>query len=139
MNSVATDTCNTIRSLWEILHTKERFKRTFFILCDSHGLQLLIKDIVEDPMFNDTMSDANYITAYFRGANKQLALLRHYQQLEYGDTYELTLAVKTRWKTQYKVLRNVKRSMDALKRFARDRKNDCEDQRVLDKIRDVYF
>jgi hypothetical protein len=38
INSVATDTCATMRSLWAKLGSKERFKYTFFVPCDSHSL-----------------------------------------------------------------------------------------------------
>lgn len=75
INSVATDTCRTMRSLWEELHQYERFKYTFFIPCDSHGLQLLIKDIISLHPFDKTMKDVNSILTHFCGANKQLALL----------------------------------------------------------------
>jgi hypothetical protein len=58
---------------------------------------------------------------------------------EFGLVFEFVLAVKTRWGTQYKVLKALKRSKDALKPFARDRKNDCEDTKVLDTIKDPLF
>ncbi|KAN0067832.1 hypothetical protein V8E54_014079 [Elaphomyces granulatus] len=46
INSLTTDTCSTMRSLWELLRTYDRFKYALFVPCDSHGLQLLIKDII---------------------------------------------------------------------------------------------
>jgi Protein of unknown function (DUF 659)/hAT family C-terminal dimerisation region len=139
INSVATDTCTTMRSLWVKLGKKERFKHTFFVPCDSHGLQLLIKDIIEHPIWATTMTKCNYLTAHFRNANKQLALLRHYMKQEFGMTFEFVLAVKTRWGTQVKELKALKRSKDALKLFARDRKNECEDMKILDTIKDPLF
>jgi hypothetical protein len=78
INSVFTDTCSTIRSMWMHLRLKPRFQHTFFIFCDSHGLQLLIKDIITLDLFKDTMAVCNQIIAHFRLAQKQLALLRHY-------------------------------------------------------------
>ncbi len=38
INSVATNTCAIMRSLWAKLDLKKRFKYTFFVPCDSHGL-----------------------------------------------------------------------------------------------------
>jgi hypothetical protein len=85
------------------------------------------------------MALCNYLTAHFRNANKQLALLRHYMKQEFGLVFEFVLAIKTRWGTQYKVLKAFKRLKDAFKLFARDRKNDCEDTKVLDTIKDPLF
>jgi hypothetical protein len=45
---------------------------------------------------------------------------------EFGMTYEFVLTVKTRWETQYKVVKTFKKAKDTFKLFARDRKNDCE-------------
>jgi len=84
INSVTTDTCNTMRSLWDELRAYRPFKRTIMIPCDSHGLQLLIKDIIEmiDP-YKVTMERSNVIVAYFNKAHKQLALLRAHQRKAY--------------------------------------------------------
>jgi hypothetical protein len=80
INSVAIDTCAIMRSLWAKLGSKERFKYIFFVSCDLHGLQLLIKDIIEYPIWSSVMALCNYLTAHFRNANKQLALFRHYMK-----------------------------------------------------------
>ncbi len=47
INSVGTDTCNTMRDAWNQMARDPRAKHVFFIPCDSHGLQLLMKDIIE--------------------------------------------------------------------------------------------
>lgn len=138
VNSVATDTCRTMRSLWEELRRLDRFRYTFFVPCDSHGLQLLIKDIVNLHPFDKTMKEANMIVTHFRCAHKQLALLRHYQRETYGQEYALTLACETRWGTQHNVLSHLKRSKDALKAFARDINNEC-DPAILEPINEYSF
>jgi hypothetical protein len=45
INSLAIDICATMRFLWKELREYKRFKKTIIIFCDSHDLQLLIKDI----------------------------------------------------------------------------------------------
>lgn len=42
VNSFITDTCSTMRAVWDILSKKECIKHVSFIPCDSHGLQLVI-------------------------------------------------------------------------------------------------
>ena len=139
INSVSTDTCSTMRSMWIRLRSKPRFQRTFFIPCDSHGLQLLIKDIITLDLFKDTMATCNQIVAHFRLAQKQLALLRHYQREIYGKPRALTLAGNTRWGSQIGELRSLKRSMDALKRWARDLQNECENEEILQALLDILY
>jgi Protein of unknown function (DUF 659) len=46
INSLATDTCTTMRSLWAKLKHKPGYNHTFFVPCDSHRIQLLIKDVL---------------------------------------------------------------------------------------------
>jgi hypothetical protein len=139
INSVSTDTCSTMRSMWMHLRSKPRFQHTFFIPCDSHGLQLLIKDIITLDLFKDTMAMCNQIVAHFRLAQKQLALLRHYQREIYDKIFALTLAGNTRWGSQVGELKSLKRSMDALKKFARDNQNECENAEILEALLDILY
>jgi hAT family protein len=139
INSVATDTCSTMRSFWTKLGVKPRYKLTFFVPCDSHGLQLLIKDILEFPVFSTTMTECNGIVAHFSSSHKQLALLRSYMVAELGKTYALILAVPTRWGTQYNELLSIKRSTLALKKFGKDKKNGCTNTKVLKTLTDSSF
>ena len=46
INSVATDTCSLECTVWDILSSDPCLQHAFFIPCDSHGLQLLIKDLL---------------------------------------------------------------------------------------------
>jgi hypothetical protein len=125
--------------MWIHLRLKPRFQRTFFIPCDSHGIQLLIKDIITLDLFKDTMAMCNQIITHFRLAQKQLALLRHYQREIYGKILALTLAGNTRWGSQVGELKSLKRSMDALKRFARDTQNECENAEILEALTDILY
>ncbi len=47
VNSITTDTCNIMRSMHQYL--ERQMPHVFFLLCDSHGLQLLTKDVVSHP------------------------------------------------------------------------------------------
>jgi hypothetical protein len=47
MSSLSTDTCATMQKTWTGLEKHPLLKHLFFVPCDSHGLQLLIKDILE--------------------------------------------------------------------------------------------
>jgi hypothetical protein len=128
-----------MKSLWNFLSTKEIFKETIFVPCDSHGLQLLIKDIVTMPEYVETLGRANLLVSHFRSAHKQLALLRHYQRECYNKTMAFTLAAETRWGTQVYLLNSISRSRDALRAFRRDRDNDCKNNEILDIIVDEGF
>lgn len=50
VNSIITDTCATMRVVRKIFQCDPRTKHVFCVPCDSHGLQLLIKDLLNtDP------------------------------------------------------------------------------------------
>jgi hypothetical protein len=70
INCVMTDTCSTIRKFWAILSKIPRFKYSFFVPCDSHGLQLFIKDIVILNYFEPTIKKAQAVISHFRSAHK---------------------------------------------------------------------
>jgi len=75
VNSVTTDTCSTMFSMWEQFERYDDFKQCLFIPCDSHGIQLLIKDILHLPYFSNVLQQAQLIAKSFRKAFLQLAHL----------------------------------------------------------------
>ena len=129
INSLATDTCQTMRSLWAKLKHKAQYNHTFFIPCDSHGIQLLIKDILTSKTIaswlNETFKNAQKIATFFSNAKKQLAFLRQHQKRLYNSFKSFVIAGETRWGTQYNMLSSVMRSKDALRDFAEDHRANC--------------
>lgn len=65
INSVGTDTCNTMRDTWNRMARDFRAKHVFFIPCDSHALQLLMKDIIETTWFSDRFQSAQNVVTHF--------------------------------------------------------------------------
>ena len=102
INSVVTDTCSTMFSMWEQLESYDDFKHCLFIPCDSHGIQLLIKNILELPSFSSVMKQAQILVKAFRKAHLQYARLRENQLHFYGRHQSLILSVITRWGTQFR-------------------------------------
>ena len=47
ISSLTTDTCAIMRNTWTGLEKLDSLLHTLFIPCDSHGLQLLIKDLLD--------------------------------------------------------------------------------------------
>ena len=119
-NSIATDTCAAMRSFHTKMSADPRFKDCFFVLCDSHGIQLLIKRVIELVAYQQNFKKAQSIAGAFSHSRLQLAILREKQTELYGRTYAITLSVITRWGSQYNLLSSLKRSKDALKAYAVD-------------------
>src|SRR4030095_3554064 len=90
----------------------------FFIPCDSHSLQLLIKDIVSIPRFKIILSQAQIIVSPFHKSPLHHALLREEQLDIYKKHYALILSVITRWGTQYRLISSVLRSKAVLRQYA---------------------
>lgn len=118
LNSLSTDATATMRSVCQILSEKPELRHLFCIPCDSHGLQLIIKDLLHLPRIHEAFSVATKIVTYFRSSAKQLASLRTFQQQIYSEARSLLAAVITRQGSQYDMLYSIKRSSEALKAWA---------------------
>lgn len=70
VNSLATDTEKKMRKMWKILATMPGLSHVFFVPCDSHGLQLLMKDIAGLAWFKELFHQAQAIPVYFHKADK---------------------------------------------------------------------
>ena len=118
INSLSTDTSDTMFSIHRRLAQYPELKHIFFIPCDSHGLQLLIKNVLGLPSFKAILEKGQKIAKVFKKSPLQLARLRVLQQEIYGQHRSLCLSVITRWGTQYRLVESVLNSKDALRRFA---------------------
>jgi hypothetical protein len=122
VNSLATDTCSTMRSLWTLFNQDPDTKHVFTIPCDSHGLQLLIKNILEKiQWFKEVFNIAQGISTKFRSSPKQLSILRKHQQKRRA----FIAAVITRWGTQLAMMASVRDNQEAIKAMAIDPDSDA--------------
>ncbi|CRG84903.1 similar to zinc finger, BED-type containing 4 [Talaromyces islandicus] len=126
INSITTDTCSTMHSLWRILASRQETKDVFFLGSDSHGLQLLIKDIISLPSVSKVFKSAQAIVAHFNNAPMQLAILRYFQLREYKEERALLGSIITRWGTQYLMLQSIKDNEIALTKYVRE--HECRDE-----------
>ena len=120
VNSLATDTENKMRAVWKGLYQDcPNWERVFFVPCDSHGLQLLMKHMSElVPGFSSIFKQAQQIASFFHKGDKQLAILRSYMKRAYGRHFAITLSVITRWGTQIRLIKSLIRSKEALRAWA---------------------
>lgn len=110
-----------MRAMHGLMEQDPRFSHVFFVLCDSHGIQLLIKRILELPHYDKLVKNAQIIVAGFAHSRLQLGILREHQQsLYHGKIMALILSVITRWGTQYGLFKSLLRSKDALRAYAAD-------------------
>lgn len=110
IGSLSTDTCATMRNTWTRLEKHPLLQHAFFIPCDSHGLQLLIRDILKSQPFWDTITKAQAIVSAFHKANKQYAILRSKMAVPTA----FVLSVITRWGSQYGLILSVLKNKQAL-------------------------
>lgn len=79
VSGIATDTCAIIRKMWRVLESDLKLKHVFMVPCDSHGIQLLIKDLIDGvPFIKSTVARAQKIARSFRKATKQYNILREH-------------------------------------------------------------
>ncbi len=96
MNSLTTDTCNLIRALWKSLKKDPRLEHIFCAPCNSHGIQLLIKDILSIKWYSGVIRRAQLIVKFFRTANEQYNVLRDLQMTTYREHQSSILHCITR-------------------------------------------
>ncbi|PNP73805.1 hypothetical protein FNYG_12855 [Fusarium nygamai] len=119
INSFCTDTDSVMRKAHVHLAARKEFQHCFFSLCDSHGLQLLIKDILELPFFEEAFKNATLIVTFFKKSKLQLARLREAQKAAWGHHKAFLSAVITRWGSQFNALQSVLRCKEPLQAYAR--------------------
>jgi hypothetical protein len=110
LGSLSTDTCSTQQASWAKLKLDPDLVHVFGIGCDSHGIQLIIKDIVEpgkeakvqiSSKLHDFWLDFQSIISYFgHKSTLQLGILRQKQMATLNKTIALITAGNTRWGTQ---------------------------------------
>lgn len=78
INSISTDTCSVIKSVWEKLGDTPELRHCFMIPCGSHGLQLIMKDIVDPKGSNIPRAGKVFRSAL------ELPVFFHHSPLEYA-------------------------------------------------------
>jgi hypothetical protein len=96
INSITTDTCSTMLSMWTKLRKAPELKHVFCIPCDSHGIQLLVKDMLTDiPQFKLLYDQAQAIAKAFKLSPLQYSRLKAIQIDRYGEPRSLCLSIIT--------------------------------------------
>ena len=125
VNSIAQDTCATNQAIRDRAARDPELNRVFFVNCDSHGLQLLFKDLTEGkyaPMlFKSTFRRANQLVRVIRKSKKSHAILRVLQRIELkGKTASFALMCSTRWGTIEGLFRSLIKNEKVLWRALKD-------------------
>jgi hypothetical protein len=93
--SFSTDTNNTQRRVWKLIQAIPELSHVHSIPCDSHGLQLVFKDLlwptldqhgqqIETDMGDFFRNGPNTVVGFFTSSDKQLAYLRGVQMSTFG-------------------------------------------------------
>ncbi len=117
LNSLVTDTCATQMNAALLISQSPNLKHLFLISCDSHGLQLLIKDIVQTSRFSELFAQAQDVVQAFSTSPKQLAILRQHMASSIGGVRSFALSVITRWGSQVRMLRSLLRAAIPLRLY----------------------
>lgn len=118
VNAVASDTCNQMRAVWDILERDPLFYKVFFVPCVCHVLQLLVKDIFEIPAFSPVLATANKIVSFFNASKLQQARLKTIIRNSDQRVFKLVKSVITRWGTQFKLFTRLVDLKPGLKSYA---------------------
>lgn len=125
----SSDTDSTQRSIWSLISQDPELKHVHSIPCNSHGVALMLKDILwpgkDDQKHQITTSigqffkdGPNTLVSYFRNSPKQLAFLRNCMLGCYTKVKSLIATVPTRWGTQAAQIDSILNSSLALRQYA---------------------
>lgn len=84
--SWTTDTCAVIRAMWKKFEKIAALEHVITAPCDSHGLQLVIKDILQRPTIAGVWKAALQVVNGIRNAGKQQLFLWEEQEKAYKGT-----------------------------------------------------
>jgi hypothetical protein len=107
----STDTDSTQRATWNLFKDDPELLHVYSVSCDSHGCQLIFKDILKPgvdankvPIYTEIgeffTEGLNAVVTAFLKALKQLAYLRNCIVKSIGKVIALIATVPTRWGTQ---------------------------------------
>lgn len=116
-NSICTDTCSTMRSMHNLLERNASTKHVFSVLCDSHGLQLLVKDILGlqgIEYYTSTLANAVFLSNTLRKSKLSLAIVRRTAEEQGLPFRAFATAAITRWGSHFAVLNALVESREAL-------------------------
>ncbi len=99
INCIITNTCFIMKVMWAEIAKFSQMKHMFFVSCDNHDLQLLLKDIMKFSFFATIMQKAQLIVINFRESNKKLIILWKFQLKAYNQRRALILNVLIKWDT----------------------------------------
>lgn len=123
-NSICTDTCSTMRSMHQLLEKEVATKHVFTVLCDSHGLQLFVKDIFDHqegvPYYISALADASYLSNTLRKTKLSLSIIRRVATENNLSFRAFATAAITRWGSHFQVLNSLVESREVLWRARGD-------------------
>jgi hypothetical protein len=107
VTSFSTDTNNTQPRVWKLIQAISELSHVHSIPCDSHGLQLVFKDLlwptldqhgqqIETDMGDFFRNGLNTVVGFFTSSDKQLAYLRGVQMSTFGKHKALISTVPKR-------------------------------------------
>lgn len=73
-----------MRATHNLLKDRPELQHVNFSLCDSHGQQLLIKDVLSLPYFEQLIRDATNVLTFFAKSPLQLSRLRACQRARWN-------------------------------------------------------
>lgn len=147
INSLSTDTCSVMRSVWRILQRKPQINHAFMIPCDSHGLQLIFKDLLDMKASQTTtvkhiFKEASDIVSFFRQSPLKYGDLQAIEIIKNGKKKALIASVITRWGTQYDLICSVNELKDSLIQWAAsitEEEDKAKMVEVIGIIQDITF
>jgi hypothetical protein len=120
INSISVDTCSTMLGSFDQFKNHTGLQHCFFIPCDPHGLQLLIKDILKYPAYASTEKATSQLIEHMHHADKQYQIFKEIQKRFPGKHHVLVAPGNTRWGTHTKAFQRIIENIGPLRVWVQD-------------------
>ena len=114
--------------------------------CDSHGIQLLIKNILEYSCWSPTVFRANQLVRHFKHSSKQFVIFKDIQRRLMGGQNKikpLVMAKQVRWGTHCKEFQSILDNRQVFRTFVLDQRTDLSSsdtaRAVVKTLVDLFF
>ena len=103
INFYVIDIESKMKNINVLFNVQKKFKHIFWMFCDSHEFQFLMKNIFELFWFKNVFKKIVEIVIYFHKSNKQFDYLKICQKQRYNRHFSIMLSVLTHWNTQIRI------------------------------------
>lgn len=123
-SAVITDNPNVMQAAWKLI--EGRYPHIAAYGCAAHGVNLLIKDITNLPLYASTIKDSTKVIQFIKNHQSAYAMFEE-KRKEAAVQHKLSTSVPTRWCSEYDSAQNLLKAKVILVRMSHENAEELGD------------